>query len=82
MFLNASAFDQPLLYCNWNSQNSKLKEDGSDVCDGTVTCGWGDETCPPTIAPTPSPIAPTPSPTAAPTGNGGGGKVAAICFLY
>jgi len=72
MFLNASAFDQPLLYCNWQSENSNLK-DAQNVCDGTVTCGWGDETCPPTIAPTPTPTAaPTPTPTAAPTGNGGG----------
>jgi hypothetical protein len=82
MFDGATSFDQPHLYCNWQSKSASFTT-FTNACDGTVTCGWGDDTCPPTTAPTPSPTAaPTPSPIAASTANGGGGKAAAIYFLY
>jgi hypothetical protein len=74
MFLGATSFDQPLLYCNWQSKNSIFK-DTAGACDGTVTCGWGNETsCPTTANPTATPTAnptatPTANPTATPTAN-------------
>ena len=65
MFYGAENFDQPLLYCNWHNKSaSALQSGGNDVCDRTVTCGWGNETCPTTAL--------------VPIGNGGGGKAAAI----
>ena len=67
MFNGATSFNQPLLYCNWQSLSSVFENSSSSVCAGTITCGWGDDTCPPT----PSPI---PAPTPAPTANGGGGE--------
>ncbi len=63
MFEGASSFDQPLLYCNWQNK-SAFFQDSDFVCDGTVTCGWGNEICPTTAL--------------VPIGNGGGGKAAAI----
>jgi hypothetical protein len=66
MFNGATSFDQPLLYCNWQSKSETFTT-STNVCDGTVTCGWGNETCPTTAL--------------VPVGNGGGGKTAVICFL-
>ncbi len=88
MFYQATSFDQPLLYCNWHNKSaSALQSGGNDVCDRTVTCGWGNETCPPTASPTATPTAsPTATPTANPTNStvlpdadtpgAGGGKAA------
>jgi hypothetical protein len=64
MFEGATSFDQPLLYCNWQSKSEIFKA-SSNLCTATVTCGWGNNTCPTTAKPTPSPTI-TPSPTPAP----------------
>jgi len=43
MFIDAEAFDQPLLYCKWQSNNI-FKNMSADPCEGSVSCGWG-ESC-------------------------------------
>ena len=66
MFYEAISFNQPLLYCNWYSKNDNFKNEVQRVCEGTITCGWGD-TCSTTTPPTPSPTpAPTPVSTFSP----------------
>ena len=45
MFNQATSFDQPLLYSNWLKNSANL-QNSINVCDGTVTCGWGNDTCP------------------------------------
>ena len=62
MFDRATSFDQPSLYCNWQS-NSYFKY-GSNVCTNGANCGWDQTTCPVTPAPT-STL--TSAPTTAPT---------------
>jgi hypothetical protein len=71
MFNGASNFDQPLLYCSWQSQSDVFKSlNVDDICNGTITCGsWGwDTSClssPPSVAPATT-TAPTPAPTSFP----------------
>ena len=61
MFFGASSFDQPLLYCNWQNKSEAYKNSDA-MCDGTVTCGWGDDTsC------NPAPPSTTDSPTNLPS---------------
>jgi hypothetical protein len=90
MFNGASSFDQPSLYCDWNAKTTMELKIYDNFCEGPISCGMNN-TCP-TAAPTSTPTAtptstPTATPTASPTtnttstGNGGGGKAAAICFL-
>ena len=42
----ATSFDQPSIYCKWQEINNAFKDE-TNVCDGAITCGWGDDTnCP------------------------------------
>jgi hypothetical protein len=77
MFYDATSFDQPLLYCNWQSKSESFTT-STNVCDGTVTCGWGDDeiclTPSPSVAPSPVPsVAPSPVPSVAPSPLPSGG---------
>ena len=44
MFFNAYAFNQPLLYCKWQTNNS-FKNTTPNPCLGSVSCGWGQSEC-------------------------------------
>jgi hypothetical protein len=67
MFAGASSFNQPLLYCKWNNISLNFEE-ADFVCDGTVTCGWGDDICAPSESPSPSPsIRPSDGPSGHPS---------------
>jgi len=44
MFYAANAFDQPLLYCKWKSNNI-FKNTTPNPCEGSKSCGWGQSEC-------------------------------------
>jgi len=65
MFKNAEAFNQPLLYCKWQS-NDIFKLTTPNPCDGSKSCGWGQPELCFSTAPSSSPPS---SPTAKPFGS-------------
>ena len=44
MFYGAETFDQPLVYCKW--QSNTYFTNANDACEGTLSCGWGLSECP------------------------------------
>ena len=55
MFREADAFNQPSIYCKYQS-NQNFLDGEQDICLGsTISCGWGQTDCPTTAPPTPFP---------------------------
>ncbi len=45
MFVAAEVFNQPLVYCKWQS-NTYFTNTSPNPCEGSVSCGWGLSECP------------------------------------
>ncbi len=56
IFVGASSFNQPLLYCRWADTNPTFAREILDPCWGTITCGWNRSDCPLNLGCSDSPL--------------------------